>query len=45
MTVNNFESMPDMFSTHYELICFFVKNSYYFVTYLLGFFLLLIKCF
>ena len=36
MTTNNSRSMRGMFSTLYELICFFVQKNYYFAMYLLG---------
>ena len=36
MITNNSRSMADMFSTLYELICFFVQKNYYFAMYLLG---------
>ena len=30
MRANNSESMSSMFSTHYELICFFIQSSFFF---------------
>ena len=39
MAVNNSGSMSVMFSTQYELICFFVQKHYNFIMYLLGLFI------
>ena len=36
MVVNNFGSMLDMFSTHYELLCFFIQLKLLFLIHLLG---------